>query len=174
MRSSLTIRVRLFVSWQGALWNEADQFAAVERNIMAGGLLVNGIDGRIRRCGSIVDKIHADLCLSIDKEAQGSDRRQPAVALANLAGDCSGDGYIGCAQEDVEGDEYRPGPDDDRARRAHLGRAEIRRAPRVVNIPGQGLIFAAPDVGQVAAFPSRGRFAIEVDWHIQLITDSTT
>ena len=56
----------------------------------------------------------------------------------------------------------------------HPGRTEIRRAPRVVNIPDQGLIFTAPDVGQITAFPPCGRSAIEVDRHIQLITDSTT
>ncbi len=164
----------LFVSWQGTLGNEADQFAAVELDGVAGGLPANGFYSRTRGCGAIIDEIHADLCPPIDKEAQGSDRRQPAVALADLVGDCSGNAYIGCTQEDVEGDEDRPGPDDNRARRPYPGRAEIRFTPRVVNIPGEGLIFPPPDVGQIAALRPGGRFAIEVDGHIQFFSDAMT
>ena len=43
-----------------------------------------------------------------------------------------------------------------------------------MNIPDQSLIFTAPDVGQITAFPPCCRFAVKVDRHIQLITDSTT
>ena len=171
---SVTASVLLPDSWQGALRDEADQFAAVQLHSVAGGMPTNGIDRRLRGCGAIVNKIHADLGLTIDKEAQGPDRGQTAVALAYLAGYRSGDGNLGGAQENVEGNENRPGPNHNRARRARPGRTKVWQAPRKVDFPDQGLIFTAPDVGQIAALSSRGRFAVEVDGHIQLITDAST
>src|SRR5439155_27029025 len=108
----------------------------------------------------------------LDPEATGLDPRQAAAGLADPTRDPLRELHVARLEIDVVGDQERPSPDRDRARRGmQAPRSEVRLSSGLADRLLQPLVLSASDVGELDPVGPGGSLRVQVDRQLVALGD---